>query len=174
MLNRMIGAALLRFSTYEDVENDSGATLQALLVVVIVAIASGIGGILSGDGDIVRGLIFGVFRGVVTWSVWALMALLVGATLLKTADTHADWGQLARGTGFAQSPGVLNILVFIPQVGTVITTLVFFWQWAGMVISARQCLDYTSTLRAFFVILLAAIPVFIINIIVFWMLNIGG
>lgn len=100
--------------------------------------------------------------------------LFVGATLLKTEATHADWGQLARGTGFAQSPGILNILVFIPQVGTVITTLVFFWQWAGMVISARQCLDYTSTLRAFFVILIAAIPVFIINIIVFWVLNIGG
>ena len=38
MLNRMIGAALLRSDTYEDVENDSGATVQALLVVVIVAI----------------------------------------------------------------------------------------------------------------------------------------
>ena len=174
MLNRMLGAAMLRSGTYEDVENDSGATVQALLVVVIVAIASGVGGILSGDGDIVRGLLFGVFRGIVTWAVWALMALFVGATLLKTESTHADWGQLARGTGFAQSPGVLNILVFIPQVGTVITTLVFFWQWAGMVISARQCLDYTSTLRAFFVILIAAIPVFIINIITFWILGIGG
>ena len=81
---------------------------------------------------------------------------------------------MARGTGFAQTPGILNILVFIPQVGTVITTLVFFWQWAAMVVAARQSLDYTSTLRAFFVILIAAIPVFIINVIVFWVLNIGG
>ena len=173
MLNRMLGAALLRSDSYEDVESDNSATLQALLVVVIVAIASGVGGILSGDGDIIRGLLFGVFRGIVTWAVWALITLFVGATLLKTESTHADWGQMARGTGFAQSPGILNILVFIPQVGNVIATLVFFWQWAGMVIAARQSLDYTSTLRAFFVILIAAIPVFIINIIVFWVLNIG-
>ena len=172
MLNRMLGAALLRADTYEDVENDSSATVQALLVVVVVAIASGVGGILSGDGDIIRGLVFGVFRGVVTWAVWALVALFVGATLLKTADTRADWGELARGTGFAQTPGILNILVFIPQVGTVITTLVFFWQWAAMVVAVRQSLDYTSTLRAFFVILIAAIPVFIINIIVFSILRI--
>ena len=56
MLNRMLGAALLRTDTFEDVENDSGATLQAFLVVIIVAVASGVGGILNGDGNIVEGL----------------------------------------------------------------------------------------------------------------------
>ena len=90
MLNRMLGAALLRSDTYEDVENDNSATVQALLVVVIVAIASGVSGLLSGDGDLVRGLVFGIIRGLVTWAVWALVALFVGATLLKTADTRAD------------------------------------------------------------------------------------
>ncbi len=174
MLNRMLGAALLRTDTFEDVENDSGATLQAFLVVIIVAVASGVGGILNGDGNIVEGLVFGIIRGAVTWAVWAVVALFVGTTLLKTEATRADWGELARGTGFAQTPGVLNILVFIPQIGPVITTLVFFWQWAAMVVAARQTLDYTSTLRAFFVILIAAIPVFIINAIVFSVLGLWG
>ena len=35
-----------------------------------------------------------------------------------------------------------------------------------MVIAVRQSLDYTSTLRAFFVILIAFIPVVIINTLV--------
>ena len=34
MLARMLGAARLDIDTYEDVEKDKGATLQALLVVV--------------------------------------------------------------------------------------------------------------------------------------------
>jgi hypothetical protein len=110
----------------------------------------------------------------VTWAVWALVALFVGATILKTEETEADWGQLARGTGFAQTPGILNVLVFIPAVGPIITTLVFFWQWAAMVVAVRQSLDYTSTLRAFFVILIAAIPVFVINVIVFSVLGLWG
>ena len=91
MLARMLGAARLDPHTFEDVEHDSGATLQALLVVVIVSVAGGVGGLLSGEGDIVRGVIFGVIRGVVSWAVWAGVAMLVGTTILKTPNTRADW-----------------------------------------------------------------------------------
>ncbi len=172
MLSRMLGAARLSADTFEDVEKDRSATVQALLVVIIVALASGVGGLLSGEADLINGLIFGVIRGAVTWAVWALVALFVGTTILKTQETEADWGQLARGTGFAQTPGILNVLVFIPAVGPLITTLIFFWQWAAMVVAVRQSLDYTSTLRAFFVILIAAIPVLVINVIVFTVLGV--
>ena len=174
MLGRMLGAARLKVNTYEDVENDRSATIQALLVVIIVAIATGVGGVLDGEADLVKGLIFGVIRGVVTWAVWALIAMFVGTTILKTQETEADWGQLARTTGFAQTPGILNVLFFISGVGAVIAALVFFWQLAAMVIAVRQSLDYTSTLRAFFVILIAFIPVVIINVIIFSVLGIGS
>ena len=43
MIGRMLGAARLNAATYEDVEKDGGATKQALLVVIIVTIASFIG-----------------------------------------------------------------------------------------------------------------------------------
>ena len=172
MLGRMLGAARLSSDTFEDVEKDSGATIQALLVVVIVAIAAGVGGILSGDTRPIDGLLFGVVRGIVTWVVWALLALLVGTTILKSESTEADWGQLARGTGFAQTPGLLNILVFIPIAGGIISLLVLIWQLAAMVVALRQSLDYSSTWRAFFVILISAIPVLIINLILFSVLGI--
>ena len=173
MLARMLGAARLNVDTYEDVEKDKGATIQALIVVILVAISAGVGGVLSGEADVGRGLAFGAIRGVLSWAVWALMAWIVGTTLLKTQETEADWGQLARGTGFAQTPGLFNVLVFLPVVGTVIAVLVFFWQLACMVVAVRQSLDYTSTLRAFFVILIALIPVIIINAIIFSVLRIG-
>ena len=122
----------------------------------MVAIATGIGGILSGDATLLDGLLFGVIRGIVVWVVWALAALLIGTTILKSESTEADWGQLARGTGFAQTPGILGILVFIPMVGPIIAFLSFIWQVAAMVVAVRQTLDYTSTWRAFFVIIIAA------------------
>ena len=174
MLARMVGAATLNAATYEEVEKDKGATIQALLVVVAVAISAGVGGVLDGEGDWGRGLAYGAIRGVVSWAIWALVAWLVGTTILKTQDTEADWGQLARGTGFAQTPGLLNILVFISTWGWLIVLLTFLWQLAGMVIAVRQSLDYTSTLRAIFVIVISLIPVIIINAIIFWALGIGA
>jgi len=172
MIGRMLGAARLSSDTFEEVERDSGAMIQALLVVVIVSIFSGVGGILSGDATILDGLLFGVIRGIVGWVVWALLALLVGTTILKTASTEADWGQVSRCTGFAQTPGLLNILVFIPIVGGIVLVLSFIWQLAAMVVAIRQSLDYTSTWRAFFVILIAAIPAFIVILLIYWALGI--
>ena len=173
MLLRMFGAARLDPHTFEEVEHDTGATWQAVLVVIIVSIAGAVGGIFAGDGDILKGIIFGVIRGVVSWAVWALAAMLVGTTLLKTQDTHADWGQVARGTGFAQTPGVLSILVFIPFAGGFITFAIFLWQLAAMIISLQQTLDYNSLWRAFFVVVIAFIPVVVINAIIFGLLSIG-
>ena len=171
MLSRMLGAARLSVDTFEDVERDSSATVQAVIVVIIVALASGVGDLLSGEADILRALVFGVIRGVLSWAVWALIAMFVGTKILKTDQTEADWGQLARGTGFAQTPGILTVLVFVPLVGTVIAALAFVWQMAAMVVAVRQMLDYSSTLRAFFVILISLIPVLIINGILFWVLR---
>lgn len=165
--DRMIGAARLRVATYEDVENDAGATVQALLVVVLVSIAGGVGALLAGDATAAEALIYGVLRSIVTWAVWALVAWIVGGFILRTAHTHADWGQLARGTGFAQVPGFLNVLFFVPGIGGLFALVAFFWQLAGMVIAVRQCLDFDSTLRAFFVIVIGAIPVAVINVVIF-------
>ena len=172
-LQRMLNAAMLNPAVYADVEHDRGATIQAFLVVIMVSVAGGIGGLLSGDVDIVRGLVFGVIRGVLSWAMWALAALLIGTTILKTPQTEADWGQVARGTGFAQTPGLLNVLVFIPILGGIIGFLVFIWQLAGMLFAIRESLDYDSLWRAFFVVLIALIPVIIVNAIIFALLGIG-
>ena len=176
MLNRMLGAARLNVDTFEEVEHDRSATVQALLVVVIVAVVSGVGGVLSKDASVVDGVLLGVVRGAVSWAVWALVAWMVGTTILRTRQTEADWGQLTRTTGFAQTPGILAVLIFIPVVGGIIGLAVFIWQLAAMVIAVRQSLDYTSSLRAFFVVLIALIPVLIINGVIFAVLGLfpGG
>ena len=164
MIGRMIGAAKLNVDTYEEVEADRSATGQALFVVLLVTIASVVGTLLLGDDvDVVRALIVGIIRGVVSWALWALVTMLIGTTILKTEKTEADWGELARTTGFAQTPGILNVLVFVPAVGGLIVLVAFIWSIVAMLIGVRQALDYTSTWRAFFVVLLALIPVLILN-----------
>jgi len=41
MLDRMIGAARLDVRVYEEVEADTGATTQAMIVVVLVSLGDG-------------------------------------------------------------------------------------------------------------------------------------
>ncbi len=169
MLGRMLGAARLDVGTYEEVEKDGRATIQALIVVIVVTIASVVGELLGGgeDFDLVNSLVIGIIRGVVSWAVWALITWIVGVTILKTEATEADWGQLARCTGFAQTPGLLNVFSFVPAVGGLISMVAFLWTFAAMVVGVRQSLDYTSTWRAFTVNLIAFIPVVILNFIVY-------
>jgi hypothetical protein len=102
-----------------------------------------------------------------------MVTYLVGTTVFKTPETHADWGQLARGTGFAQTPGVLQVLVFIPFVGGLIALVATFWQLVAMVIAVRQALDYTSTLRAVGVVLVGFVIVIIPIIIIGAILGLG-
>lgn len=154
LVDRMIGAARLNVETYEEVEADTSATRQALLVVAIVAVATGIGSIGSG----VAGFISGMVIGLVGWALWAWITYFIGTRLLKTPETHANWGQLARTLGFAQSPGVLKVFAFIPVIGGLIYLAVLIWTLVTMVVAVRQALDYTSTGRAVGVVLLSFIP----------------
>ena len=47
MLQRMIGAAMLRASTYEEIEADNSALPQAIGVVILVTLCGIIGSVLS-------------------------------------------------------------------------------------------------------------------------------
>jgi hypothetical protein len=151
----MIGAGRLHPQTFEEVEADSSATYQALLVVLLVALATGVGSLGTGG---VRGLIVGVAIALVGWVVWAGITYLIGTTLFRTAETHASWGQLARTLGFAQSPGIFKVFGLIPVVGQVIFIAVSVWQLAAMVVAVRQALDYASTWRAIGVVVVGFIP----------------
>ena len=169
LFQRMIGAAMLRRQTFEEVEHDSAATIQAGMVVVIVAIATGIGSLGSGVEGAPNGVgvfIGGVIVSLVGWAVWAWITYFIGTRLLRDQDTHADWGQLARTLGFAQSPGIFKVLGVIPGVGLTIFIIAVIWQLVAMVIAIQQALDYTSTWRAVGVALVGFIPYIIFQTLV--------
>ncbi len=170
MLERFLGAMRLDPHTFEDVEADSSATMQAVLVVIIVAVAAGIGGLSGG----ISGLIIGIVSAVVQWVLWAFVTLILGTTIFNTPETHADWGQLARTTGFAQAPGILRIFGIIPFLGGVIVFVALIWQIVAMVIAVRHALDYTSTFRAVGVVLVGSVIIAISYLILFAVMGEGG
>jgi hypothetical protein len=137
LTDRMIGAARLDVPTYEEVEADRTATGQAALVVAIVAVATAIGNVGDGGLGIIGGLL-GAFFG---WAVWAGITYLIGTKLF---GGHADWGELLRTLGFAQAPGVLNVLGIIPLFGGLVKFAVAIWLLVAGVVAIRQALDVST------------------------------
>ncbi len=159
---RIVGAAKLDVRTYEEVEADAAATVQAMAVVLISSIAAGIGGIGLG----ISGLLRLTFAALLGWVLWAALIWAIGTKLLPEPGTRANVGELLRTTGFASSPGILRILGFIPFLGWLVNLLVAIWMLVAMVIAVRQALDYRSTARAAGVCLIG----WLISMIVFWFL----
>ena len=165
MISRMLRASMLDAHVYEEVESDSSAIVQAVLIVVVVAVARGVATLSVTDN--ILGIAFGIIAGLLSWAVWAFITYMVGTKLLKTGDTESSWGELARVTGFAQSPGILFLIAVVPVVGTWILPVVSLWQLAAMVVGIRQALDYTSTFRAIGVVLIGFIAVIPLQLILF-------
>jgi len=126
LVERMTGAALLNVDTYEEVEHDQTATVQAAGVVALVAVAQAIGA--SGTAG----------AALIGWLAWAGITYLVGA---KVFGGEASWGEVMRTLGFAQAPGVLWLLAFLPIIGWFLDLLLPIWIAVAAFIAIRQALD---------------------------------
>ncbi len=144
-IDRMIRAAKLDVSLYEEVEADKSALRQAMGVVVLASLAAGIGQIFR-DG--LSGVIFGTISALAGWYIWAYVTYFVGTRFFPEPQTEADHGQLLRTTGFSSTPGLLRIFGIIPVLGGLIVAISSIWMLVAMVIAVRQALDYSNTLRA--------------------------
>jgi hypothetical protein len=145
-ITRMIRAARLDASLYEEVEADRAALGQAIGVVVLSSLAAGIGMArqFGGFGHVVGGL----FWNLVAWFVWALLVYFIGTRLLATPKTEADLGQLLRAIGFSAAPGLIRVLGVIPGLMAVVFGVAAVWMLIAMVVAVRQALDYDNTWRA--------------------------
>ena len=148
-LRRIIGAAFFDAATYEEVEADAAATPQALAVVVLSSLAAGIGwrGVTGGPST----LSFFAWASVVALMAWAAFALVtyqIGARLMATPQTRGDVGELLRTLGFAASPGLIQVLGFVPGLTVPVLVAAIVWTVAATVVAIRQALDFNSTSRA--------------------------
>jgi len=137
IVERMFGAAMLSVSTYEEVEADRGATGQAFVVVLLGALATAIGMIGAGRG-IVGAFVGGAISAVLGWLAWSSVTHFVGTRFF---GARADWGELLRTLGFAQSPKLLLVLAGLPVLGPVLGFAVMIWVLIASLVAIRQALD---------------------------------
>ena len=161
-VERMVGAAKLDVRVYEEIEADRSATPQAMGVVVLSAVAGGIGG-----GAGIRGLVVGTIAGLLGWAVWAGLTYFIGTRWLPEPDTKADIRELLRTLGFATSPGILRVAGIVPIVGSIVIVVSAVWTLVAVVVAVRQALDYRSTGRAIGVCVMG----WVVQIVIFVMIT---
>jgi hypothetical protein len=135
MLARMRGAAMLDAATFEEIEADTSATGQAAAVVAIVAVARAIGA--AGQGE--WGIVGAILSAILGWLIWAGVTYLIGDKLLGGTAT---WGELLRTLGFAQTPGILMAIAFIPILGWFIGFVVAVWVLVAGIVALKHALDF--------------------------------
>jgi hypothetical protein len=144
---RLIGAMALDPVSYEEVEADRGATLQAMLVVVLSSLSAGLGARGFGSGSL-QGVLFISALALVGWATWAIVTFQIGARLMPEPQTRVDVGELLRTIGFASAPGMLRIFGVVPGATIPAFVITSVWMLAAMIVAVRQALDYQSTWRA--------------------------
>jgi len=127
-MNRIIRAARLDTTLYEEVEADRGLIVQAMGVVVLSSLAAGIGSFGAAG---VKGIIGSTIGALVGWYIWAYVTYFIGAKILPEPQTEANPGQLLRTIGFSSSPGLIRIIGIIPGLTGIVFFIASIWTRSG-------------------------------------------
>ena len=143
MFGRALRAARLDVTLYNEVEADASLNREALYVVVIVSVLSGIGSFLSVlfTGSIIGaliGLVIGVIFGILAYYLFCYVAHWVGTSMFKG---QGDVGEVLRTVGYASGVRAIGLLAFIPCIGWLIGLAGLVWWIAASVVALREALD---------------------------------
>lgn len=153
MLNRILRAARLDRTLYDELRDDPAATLQALAIVVLAGTAYSMAwtAIEVADDELqqIQVIVWGVSSAIVGWTVLSLLAYWGGSRFL--GREQLTYPQMLRTTGFASAPAVLFVLgILSPEVLQVVGVVTFVWIVASMMVALHQSLK-VSLLVSFWI-----------------------
>lgn len=123
---RLLGVVRLEFPTYEAIKRDPAALTQAVIVVLLTALATNVWVAIFAP----RGLISAVGGVVLALLAWLLFAGLVwwlGKKWFAPRYMPPDFRQILQLTGFATAPTLLNVFGFLPLVGWLVLMIASIW-----------------------------------------------
>lgn len=149
--DRVVGAMKLDPNAFEDVERDPGAMGQAVGVIVLGAVSSGIGWVFYGG---LSGIVSNAVVSLIVFLVWSLIIWLVGTKVMPEPTTKADFPETFRVLGFAAAPQLASFITIIPILGWLLWMAILVWQIAAMIVAVKAVLDYSTVGKAIVVVLI--------------------
>lgn len=147
MIERILAVFKLDRAVFAEVEHDESATIQAAIIVAIVAALSVVGSIIQMLLTVVRGgnlrigalllsIIVTFLVAFINWVVWSAVTYLVGTQLFKGQATLSE---MLRVIGFAYAPRMLQI---IPCIGGIVGAI---WSLIASYFAIKEGLDLDDT-----------------------------
>jgi hypothetical protein len=161
--DRVVGAMKLDPNAFEDVERDPTAIGQSVGVIVLAAVAAGIGNMFRGG---LTGIVYGACLSVVGFLVWSLIVWVIGTKVMPEPATKADYPETFRVLGFSAAPGLASVITIIPILGYLLMLLIWLWQIAAMIIAVKAVLDYSTMGKAIIVVVIGWIVNFVVTMII--------
>jgi hypothetical protein len=156
VVDRVIGVVKLQEPVYSAIKRDASALNQAVLVVLISALATNVWVAVFAPNGIIRAL-GGVVLAFVAWLLFGTLAWWVGTRWFAPKWAPPDLRQMLTLTGFATAPAVFNILGFVPVIGWLILMVASIWSLLTAYTAVRVGLaaDERGGLAATFIAYLA-------------------
>ena len=168
IVRRALDVAQLDERTYLEIAHDPNATKEAAIIVILVAVANGIGNL--GEGS--PGLIAGIVSALLSWVVFSAVTWFVATNITGSPTTMISVEALMRTLGYARGPGLLAIFGSIWLVGWIFALVAGIWVLITSIFAIRTTLRLTW-LRTLATALLAVIAVGILNLFVGLIFGIG-
>ncbi len=174
MFERIIRVIKLDRSVYAEVETDPAATSQAAMVVAIVAVLSAISGgiatLIAGEGSsFIGAFLSALVSSFIGWLVWSAVTYFVGTSLFHG---EATLNEMLRVIGFAQAPLVLNVLSFIPCLGSIISLVAWLLSLYTGFLAIKEGLDL-DTGKTIATVAIGWVIAFIISLVVGMLFGVG-
>ena len=148
MGRRILGALRLDPDAFEEVAEDTRATPQVVLIVLLV----GTVGVNPFGFGVPAYLNFALGIGwqVIEWFLWTGVTYLIAIRISEKHSRRPDWEEVMRSTGIAQVPGLLILVTLLidPISGLLIFWTAKGWQVTAMVVAVRANFEFRKNIMA--------------------------
>jgi hypothetical protein len=141
-VSRMIRAAKLDASLFEELINDPSTQGQSIWVVAILAMATGYGMFSRAGVTAVNSCLVTTF---LAWYFWAFTLYFFGTYLFRNIVTKTDRKTVLRVVAFASAPGVLRLLGVFPHTTGILFIVTSVWIIAASVIGIKLAFKIPHT-----------------------------
>ncbi|MBI4785641.1 MAG: YIP1 family protein [Chloroflexi bacterium] len=148
MLDRLMGVITLKPAVYREIAHDQNATGQAAIIVVVMALFSGIVGAIvlaamssslppgTAIGSPVGSAIRTIITAIISWLIGAWVIAFVSKTFF---GGKTDTGEMLRVFGFTQ---IFQVIAIVPCIGTIVALVLSL---IGAVIGIREASEFDTT-----------------------------
>ncbi|MEW5939673.1 MAG: Yip1 family protein [Chloroflexota bacterium] len=172
MFERIMGIITLKAPTYKEVAHDEKATMEAAIIVAIVAVIQAIMGLITPGmmGQPSGGVMGAILSVIGAFVIWFVSAWLL-AVIAKAFGGKTDTSEMLRVTGYVyvfNLVGLLALLGFISQALLCLVGIVVFvaliLSLIGYVIGVREAAEFSTG---------NAVITALIVVVISWVISLG-